>query len=365
MIRLAQTAMLFWSVSSWAHSTSNSYVRLSSDGESVVGRLELAVRDVHAQWPLDSNQDGQVTWGEIRAQEPSIRALIESSFSIEQDHVPCRLQLGNAALVRHAEQTYVTFPVMARCHAPVTEADVRFELFFSIDPLHRALLSVGGQSGSNWVAFTEAMRRHHVAFTAIGKAEQMGRAFWQGLHHISIGWDHLCFLAALLLPSVLRRQAGHWEPRLGFLSTVLDVTKVVTAFTVAHSITLGLAAWNLVTPRAEWVEVAIAVSVMFAALNNLMPAVPESRWSLAFSLGLLHGFGFVSAIRDLETEGTSLWLSVVGFNVGVEAGQLAIVAVLVPLAWVVRTRRWYANTLVPVCSAIIVGLALFWTTQRV
>ena len=179
-----------------------------------------------------------------------------------------------------------------------------------------------------------------------------------------LGWDHLCFLFALLLPSVLRRAGTDWVPRPGFRATLLDVTKVVTAFTLAHSITLGLAAFGLVTPNAKWVEVAIALSVALAAFNNLVPFVPDTRWSLAFSLGLMHGFGFVSAIRDLGADGPSLALSVFGFNVGVEAGQLGIVAVFVPLAWLMRARPAYRKLVLPLGSALILGVALFWTAQR-
>jgi HupE / UreJ protein len=139
----------------------------------------------------------------------------------------------------------------------------------------------------------------------------------------------------------------------------------VTAFTVAHSLTLGLAAFGVVTPNAQWVEVAIALSVALAAFNNLVPFVPDTRWSLAFSLGLMHGFGFVSAIQDLGADGPSLWLSVLGFNLGVEAGQLGIVALFVPLAWSLRKQAFYARLLMPLGSALILGIALFWTSQRI
>jgi hypothetical protein len=95
-----------------------------------------------------------------------------------------------------------------------------------------------------------------------------------------------------------------------------------------------------------------------------VPFVPDTRWSLAFSLGLMHGFGFVSAISDLGAEGPSLWLSVLGFNLGVEAGQLGIVALFVPVAWRLRERRLYRGVVLPLGSALILGIALFWTTQR-
>src|SRR5207302_1004966 len=100
------------------------------------------------------------------------------------------------------------------------------------------------------------------------------------------------FLFALLLPSVLRRRPGHWESVPQLRPALLEVLKVVTSFTLAHSLTLGLAAFDVVRPEPKWVEVAIAASVGLAALNNLWTLLPDGRWSLAFGLGLLHGFGF-------------------------------------------------------------------------
>jgi len=145
----------------------------------------------------------------------------------------------------------------------------------------------------------------------------------------------------------------------------VEVTQVVTAFTVAHSITLGLSAFGVLAPNPSYVEVAIAVSVVLAALNTVFPVVTEGRWTLAFGLGLLHGFGFVSALADLGASGGQLWASVLGFNLGVEAGQLAIVACFVPLAFLVRTTRWYPRALVPVGGVALVLLASWWTVERV
>jgi len=136
---------------------------------------------------------------------------------------------------------------------------------------------------------------------------------------------------------------------------------VVTSFTVAHSLTLGLAAFGVVAPEPKWVEVAIAISVVLAAANNLAPVLPEGRWVLAFGLGLLHGFGFVSALADLG--GTRLWLSVLGFNLGVEVGQAAIVALFIPLAFALRRTAAY-GVLLRAGSLGIFCLAVFWTWQR-
>jgi hypothetical protein len=190
-------------------------------------------------------------------------------------------------------------------------------------------------------------------------------AFFEGMHHLAIGIDHLCFLFALLLPSVLRRDGRGWVPTETLKGTLVEVTKVVTAFTLAHSVTLGLSAFGVLAPDPGLVEVAIALSVLLAALNTVFPVVTEGRWVLAFGLGLLHGFGFVSALTDLGASGGSLAVSLLGFNLGVEAGQLVVVALFVPLVFVVRRARWYARVAMPAGGVVLVLLASWWTVERV
>ena len=357
--------MLLFALPAFAHKGSDAYWALRASGSAVSGNIDVALRDLEVLVGLDADGNGSITWGEVKAKEAALRTALIGAMTITQGATPCPLELGAFRVIHHSDGMYLSVPTSTRCGAAITTLEVSYALLFDVDAQHRGLLSLSGQTGENWTAFTNNKRTQTVAFTSIGGGEQTGLAFLQGVHHIRVGWDHLCFLFALLLPSVLRRAGASWAPRPAFKPALLDVAKVVTAFTVAHSITLALAAFDVVTPNAKWVEVAIAVSVALAAFNNLVPFVPETRWSLAFSLGLMHGFGFVAAIRDLGAGGPSLWLSVLGFNVGVEAGQLAIVAAFVPVAWLLRGRPAYRAVVLPLGSAVILGVALYWTWQRI
>ena len=144
----------------------------------------------------------------------------------------------------------------------------------------------------------------------------------------------------------------------------MDVLAVVTAFTVAHSITLGLTITGWLTPPADWVEPAIALSVVLAALNNLLGFSALKRWRLAFVFGLVHGFGFASVLLDLGLPASALLAALGGFNLGVELGQLAIVGAFMPLAWGLRRTWFYRWVLVFGGSSAIVVLGLFWTFER-
>ena len=140
--------------------------------------------------------------------------------------------------------------------------------------------------------------------------------------------------------------------------------KVVTAFTIAHSITLSLAALGVISLPSRWVESAIAASVVLAALNNVYPLVYAGRWAIAFGFGLIHGFGFASVLADLGLPQESLLLALVAFNLGVELGQLVIVGVFLPFAYALRDTRWYRRTIFVGGSVAVIAMASVWLIQR-
>jgi hypothetical protein len=199
---------------------------------------------------------------------------------------------------------------------------------------------------------------------AAGPLRQFATYIHEGIWHIWLGFDHILFLVSLLLPAVLVLRDGTWRPARSFRAAFIDVAKVVTAFTLAHSITLSLAALGLVSLPSRWVESAIALSVVLAALNNLFPIVANGRWIAAFGFGLLHGFGFASALSDLGLPAGSLALSLAGFNIGVELGQLAIVAAFLPLAYAMRGTWTYRRVILAGGSAAIAAIAGVWLVER-
>ena len=145
---------------------------------------------------------------------------------------------------------------------------------------------------------------------------------------------------------------------------LVDVAKIVTAFTVAHSITLTLATLGVVSLPSALVESAIAASVVLAALNNLFPLFQGRRWTMAFVFGLIHGFGFATVLGELQLPQGALVLALLAFNAGVELGQLAIVAVFVPLAYALRAGAFYRRVVLQAGSWAIAGLAAVWFVER-
>jgi hypothetical protein len=194
--------------------------------------------------------------------------------------------------------------------------------------------------------------------------------------HIGSGADHVLFLVTLLMVAVWHRPEGTkregvlagvmqgWSPQNGWRQTLHEVVRLVTAFTVAHSITLGLAAFGVLSPPSRWIESLIAASVAIAALDNLFPLSRAPRWIVVFGFGLVHGFGFAGALQDMGLDGGNLAWPLLGFNLGVEMGQLIVVAALLPPAYLMRRTRAYRYGVVLPASMAIAVLSFIWLVER-
>jgi hypothetical protein len=201
----------------------------------------------------------------------------------------------------------------------------------------------------------------------------------QGVWHIWIGLDHILFLLALILPSVVRRKKKlvevepgkteskyyiwGWEPVLKFKPAFIYIIKVITFFTIAHTITLTLASLEIVSLPSRVVESIIALSIGLAAYHNITPIFKGKDWIIAFVFGLFHGFGFASVLGDLGIKGEFLTLTLFGFNLGVEIGQVAIIALIFPILYFIRKIKFYPHFLVYL-SVLLIIISLYWFVER-
>lgn len=244
----------------------------------------------------------------------------------------------------------------------VEAIQVTFSEFFQFDPQHTVNIEL------------ELSETSKVGLISLDKPtwEPADSAFEQfivftieGVWHIWIGIDHILFLVALLLPSVLRLEKSKWVPVSNFKAAFYNVLKVVTAFTIAHSVTLTLATLNIVTLPSKWVEAVIALSVVLAALNNIYPMVSDRVWVVALGFGFIHGFGFANVLADLELPKGTLAVALFSFNIGVELGQLAIVIVMFPIIFLLRQQAFYQPIKLKLGSAVIGIIASLWIVDRV
>ena len=367
-----------------AHKPSDSYLNLTVNGAAVTGQWDIALRDLDFALGLDANGDGDITWGEVRARHADIAAYAQARLNVSvvhgasPDSLPCTMQVGAQAIDGHTDGAYTVMPLQFTCagsQAAVTGLKVDYRLFADIDPQHRGLLNLttasgkeGGKENSTRTAVLgpQAPQQSFV-LAETSRWRQFLDYAQEGVWHIWIGFDHILFLLSLLLPAVLIWQpkpVALWLPVERFRAAFFDVLRIVTAFTVAHSITLSLATLGYVTLPSRVVESAIAASVVLAALNNVFPMFQGRRWAVAFAFGLIHGFGFASVLADLGLPQQALALALVGFNIGVEVGQLAIVAVFLPLTFLLRRTTFYRQGVRVGGSLLIAALAAVWLAER-
>lgn len=377
---------LCWSQSVHAHSSSNSYLTLSWPGDSLTLRADLHLRDVDLVFDLDADRDGQVTWGETQKRSAELNAWLSQGIGLTAARQACTLGTADLQASEHADGTYLSAQWAVACPGVDTTAGLadvrlalRYSLMFAQDSLHRGLLKVdlpdvSGDGGSS--ALLSPDRPEAQISSADSRPwNVLMRYTVEGVWHIWIGIDHIVFLLSLLVLAPLQpsRKRIHqrtflsitqWQAATQVRPVLLDVLAVVTAFTLAHSITLGLTITGWLTPPADLVEPAIALSVVLAALNNLLGVSALKRWRLALVFGLVHGFGFASVLLDLGLPASALLAALGGFNIGVELGQMAIVAAFLPVAWWLRHTRFYRWVVVVGGSLAVVVLGTFWTLER-
>ena len=353
--------MLGAAVPASAHKPSDSYLTLAVDGETVRGQWDIALRDLEFAIGLDGDGDGQLTWDEIRAQHQAIAAYALARLTI----AGCPVTAGEQLIDNHTDGAYTVLRFTAACRVAPKQLEVGYRLFADTDPQHKGLLKITANGATRTAIF--GVDKPEQTFSLSAESSRMGEFvdyIKHGVWHIWIGFDHILFLLSLLLPAVLVWSGTRWEKAPDFRSAAIDVLKIISAFTLAHSVTLSLAALGLVSLPSRWVESAIAASVVIAALNNVVPIVHGKRWVAAFVFGLIHGFGFASVLADLGLPQGSLALALIGFNVGVELGQVAIVAVFLPLAYAARDSWFYRRVVLVGGSAVIALLAAVWLGER-
>lgn len=357
---LALALALAWPGLAGAHALSTANLGIERrDGGQVRVEADLALRDLALTLPIDADRDDAVTWGELEARRADLFALVQRGIGVSGAQGRCALRPSLLGVRRYDDGAYATVVLDGACGEG--ELRVDYDLFFDRDPQHRAVVAWrDGEAATTAVVHAGARR------TTLGGAERSPFVAFvrEGVRHILIGTDHLAFLLCLLLPATLVRRDGAWVAADTLGASLRPVLGIVTAFTLAHSLTLSLAALGWVTPASRWVEAAIAASVLLAALNNVRPVVERRTWLVAFTFGLVHGFGFAGALGELGLPEQSRLAALVGFNAGVELGQLACVAAVMPLLFAWRRRAAYARVAMPLASIAIAGVAATWCWER-
>ena len=346
-------ALLLLPAGAAAHKINTSYINLeiAEDG-SLEARVSFDETDLMAAFDLDTDGDGMLRRQEMLAGSDTVETFLEQALKITAEGDPVKLSAGEGGLrLDDKGNLFLDVPLRGRLPGDPETLEVRFDLFDRFAPDHRCLvkLQAGDRPGQAVVLHAETPQRQF-RLRDPGLLDHVADFTLLGIEHIFLGYDHLMFLLALI--------AIGGRP--------LALVKVVTAFTVAHSITLILAALDVVSLPGRLVEAGIAFSIAYVAAENLWRPRPAHRWRLTFFFGLVHGFGFANVLRELglPTKSQELIASLLAFNVGVEIGQVAIVAVLLPLViWIGRSA--FRGAFIKGVSVIVLLFGLGWLVERV
>lgn len=339
-----------------AHSVNFAVAFVVVQGPNVAVNLTITGTDVDraARLRIADPANGLVDPLRLRAAEPALSRYIAERTTVSVDGAPCTL----APAIEISAESDTGVSAQLRFACPREGAIVyNSRAMVDFDPAARQAVMVWESGDYVQVALLDATRATTLlrSRTWLGLPIDVLREYFElGVEHIFLGIDHVAFLIAVLL----------WARRLGAL------VKIVTAFTVAHSITLSLAALEVVTIPSSIVEPAIAATIVVVAVENFLSRDVEHRWRWTFALGLVHGFGFAAVLADRGLPRNAIASSLAAFNLGVEFGQLAIVGIVLPL--MLAADRAMAGgapparkaALVYPFSAIVAVLGLWWFTER-
>ncbi len=359
--RVAALLLLLAASAAHGHEPSRSLVTLDVAGDALRGRWDISLRDLEDAVGLDADGDSAVSWGEVVARRDEIIAYAVPRLGVMADAVACTLAADLAGVDEHGGATFAVLELAGSCALRPRQLRLDYGLLFEIDRAHRGIVTVSGGAGTSSAVVSAESPTLMLELTALSPWSTLARFVVEGVRHILEGYDHLAFVSLLLFPIVLGRGHG---PRTSARSAAVEILRVVTAFTVAHSLTLALAATGYVPIPTRAVELAIAASVLLAAVLNLVPNAPRIGAKLAFAFGLVHGFGFANALGDLAGGESALLATLAGFNLGVEIGQLAVVVALLPLLFLARRFAVSRFAVSVLGSAACAALAIVWLAER-
>jgi len=351
-------------MSAHAHKASDSYLTLKTTKGKITGQWDIALRDLEFSIGIDKNGDGEISWGELKSNHKKINQYVTSKLQISTNNIECKKEINRNLLDNHTDGAYTILQFSVDCPQTTNNIKINYSLFFDFDTQHRGLIKLITDQGEQSFVFSPKNRTKTISLQNPDHWQQLTDYTQEGVIHILAGFDHILFLLALLLPAVLYLKNNTWVASTSLKTSSIEVIKIVTAFTIAHSITLALASLNIIYLPSRLVESVIAVSVIVAATNNIYPFINKQRWKLAFFFGLIHGFGFSSVLQDLNLSPSNLAYSLVGFNLGVELGQLFIISIFLPTAYLIRKHWYYKKIILQFGSIATISLSCIWLLER-
>jgi hypothetical protein len=367
-------ALLFSCLPQWAfaHAAGEHYIWLGVTADGVEGNVELDTRDLHELLGYDLDPEATITDEALAPVRNELEQYVSQRLSFSDATGALPLDIVDITPRSFSEGNFVQVHFAAGADRPMGRVlTVRDEIMVEEDLRHRGILLIRYDRTLG----TEFRERETLVFSAFNKEQLLDldqpprllkrlEFIWQGMLHIFIGLDHILFLVTLLFTAVLLRKDDAWQPVESFAPAFWNVFKIVTLFTLAHSVTLFLAGLGYIRLPGRLVETIIALSIILVCLNNLVGKFDSKKLWIIVVFGLFHGLGFASVMAELPFRMLHLHWIVLFFNIGVELGQLVIVGLVFPVLYALRGTRIYQPVILTGGSLLIALLAGYWMVQR-
>lgn len=342
----AALLFLLGAPASRAHQGFLGFWQLEVETRQVRSLISISLLDLNFIPELDVDQDGVLSYQEVLNRREEIASRVARHFRVSGQGASEGSRLRDFQVLETGE---LLLEFEHRFTDDLRRLEVESTFHELTDLNHRVFCRVDFGGETEQFLLDVQTPRHEIDLTGswISTLEQMRRFIRLGVEHIFTGYDHLAFLLGLIiLGGTLRQLVG-----------------IVSSFTVAHSITLSLATFQLVVLPSRFIESAIALSICYIALENIFFREIDGRWKITFLFGLIHGFGFSNVLRELELPRRHLATSLFSFNLGVEIGQVAIMALVFPLIFYAARQNWHRHAVTAV-SALLAGFGFFWLLER-
>ncbi|MDQ6631191.1 MAG: HupE/UreJ family protein [Verrucomicrobiota bacterium] len=348
---------LLFTATAFAHNPDTSYCRVTITPHEIEWKFSYDLITLQRITKLDTNGDHKVSRTELKFAAPALQNFLRQHIYIdlnqreaefaEADPPAWPSDAGEAIAENEYGQRLLNFTFRNAVLSVPEDVTITFDFFEQLGGAH-TILGVFAWNGHEDEVIVTRFEPDYLYDTGYSTPvrEQVAQYFKLGVKHIFLGYDHIAFLLALL-----------------FVKRFVDLLKIITAFTVAHTLTLALAVLQIVKFPPHLVEIGIALTIMYVAAENLWATSTRHRWMLTFGFGLVHGFGFANVLRELGLPSSGLARSLVSFNLGVEAGQIVIVGALWPVLWWINRQTWATKFRVGL-SIVIFLFGLAWFIER-
>lgn len=357
--------------SAFGHNLGQSYTYLRIYDDKITGRFEIILDDLNRALSRDG-AGTPITEENLDEHMAEIHEYYRANvrFTADGEQIPYQFT-GYDTLKAKTLFVLLDFNLMENQTTPDL-IDVEYSAIFDVEPTHTGMLLIEQYWRGN-IFNNES--RPSLVFSATNRSQQLDLSNYTmfsgfmgvvklGIKHIWLGIDHILFLIALILPAAMIRRGNIWEPVTEFRSALFYVVKIVTLFTIAHTMTLSLAAFSVIDLPSRLVESVIAISIAIAAIDILFPIFKKKIAWVVFIFGLFHGFGFASVLSHLGVLGEHMALSLFGFNLGVEIGQVAVILVIFPVLYMIRNYAFFPRIILRFGAVVLIALSTFWFLER-